>query len=113
MKINNSEYGGFVVSNNIISGQPVHFSYREKSAIPQLNGWTLYSIIDNQEYVSEASNFKILNAESLFRIVPVMAEIFSAPYGTDIEWLYEENVHIGFYDLVTEKTTTIETILNQ
>lgn len=42
-----------------------------------------------------------------------MAEIFSAPYGMDIEWLHEENVHIGFYDLVTEKTTTIETILNQ
>ncbi|WP_425489864.1 hypothetical protein [Listeria immobilis] len=39
----------------------------------------------------------------------VFSSVFSAPYGTDIEWLYEENVHIGFYDLVTEK----ETILNQ
>lgn len=41
-----------------------------------------------------------------------MLEIFSAPYGTDLCWLYESGVHIGFYDLVKNKEVTIEQILN-
>ncbi len=31
--INNEDYGGFVVSKNILSGIPVRYSYREKSSI--------------------------------------------------------------------------------
>lgn len=41
-----------------------------------------------------------------------MLEIFEAPYGTDICWLYEEDVHVGFYDLVRDRETTIEEIIN-
>ena len=42
-----------------------------------------------------------------------MLEIFNAPYGTDLCWLYEEDVHIGFYDLINEKEISIEEILKQ
>ena len=41
-----------------------------------------------------------------------MLEIFEAPYGTDLCWLYEEGVHVGFYDLVEEREITIEEILS-
>lgn len=30
MKINNNEYGGFVVSKNILAGKPIRYSFREK-----------------------------------------------------------------------------------
>ena len=41
-----------------------------------------------------------------------MLEIFEALYGTDLCWLYEEGVHVGFYDLIEERETTIEEILS-
>ena len=111
MEIDNIKYGGFVVSKNIILGNAIRYSFREKSKIPQLNGWNLYSEKDDEEYVNNSDNFVILNATSLFKIAPVILEIFSATYGTDLCWLYEEDVHIGFYDLQKEKEVTIEEIL--
>ena len=89
---------GLVVSKNIVEGKPIRYSYREKSEIPQLNGWTLYSICDDEDYVNNSKNFVILNVESIFKIAPVMREIFLAPYGTDLCWLYEKDVFVGFYD---------------
>lgn len=58
MKINNTAFGGFVVSENIIKGYPVRYSFREKSEIKELNGWTLYSSEDGDEFVSDSRNFK-------------------------------------------------------
>ena len=113
MKIQNNDYGGFIVSKNIMNREPIRDSYREESAIPQFNGWTLYSIKDDEQYVNNSDNFVVLSASSIFEIAPVMLEIFDAPYGTDICWLYEKDVHIGFYDLKEDRETTIEEILNR
>lgn len=109
--INNNAYGGFVVSKNVYNGVPVRYSFREESDIQQLNGWTILSAIDDDEYVNNADNFIILSAESVYKITPVMLEIFDAPYGTDLCWMYEENIHTGFYDLKNDKEVTIEEIL--
>ncbi|MEG0523643.1 MAG: DUF2185 domain-containing protein [Erysipelotrichaceae bacterium] len=113
MKMDNIAYGGFVVSKNIISGKAVKYSFREKSSIQQLNGWNFYSVDDNEEYVNDSNNFVILNAESIYKIAPVMLEIFDAPYGTDLCWLYEDNVHIGFYDLIAGRETTVSALIKK
>lgn len=113
MKINNDDFGGFIVSKNIMEGSPIRYSYREKSSIPALNGWTLYSMKDSDTYVNDSRNFMILNAESIQKIAPVLLEIFNAPYGTDLCWLYEDDVHIGFYDLKDEKEISIAEILKK
>ena len=63
--------------------------------------------------MNNSDNFVVLSASSIFEIAPVMLEIFDAPYGTDICWLYEKDVHIGFYDLKEDRETTIEEILNR
>lgn len=110
-KLFEDEFGGFVVSKNIIEGKAIRYSYREKSEISQLNGWTLYSICDDDYYVNDSKNFVILNAESMFKIAPVMCEIFLAPYGTDLCWLYEKDVLVGFYDLKKDKEITISEVL--
>lgn len=113
MKIDNSLYGGFVVSKNVFMGIPIRYSYREKSSIKELNGWTIMSEKDDDEYANNPDNFIIVMAETLFKIAPVMIEIFDAPYGTDLFWKYEKGVHIGFYDLISNQDITIEKIINK
>lgn len=110
--VNNEAYGGFIVSNNILSGVPIRYTFREKSSIKELNGWNLLSEKDDDEYLANAKNFTILNAESIYKIAPQLIEIFDAPYGTDLFWIYEQGVHTGFYDLVKERETSIEEILS-
>lgn len=73
--INNSDFGGFIVSNNILEGKPIRYTFRDQSSIPPLNGWNLLSIEDDEEYLSDAANFKILGANSIYEIAPVMLEI--------------------------------------
>lgn len=110
--VNNANYGGFVVSRNVLSGTPIRYSYREKSSLKELNGWNLLSEKDDDEYLSDTNNFVIVNADTIYKLAPVMMEIFEAPYGTDLFWLYEAGVQVGFYDLIEEKEVTIEQILN-
>jgi len=112
MEVNKNIWGGFIVSKNITSGFPVQYAFREKSSIPQLNGWNLYSVADDEEYVGNSENFTILGEPSMYDIAPYMLEIFDAPYGTDLCLLYTEDVHVGFYDLKADKETTINEILN-
>ncbi|MBR6403822.1 MAG: DUF2185 domain-containing protein [Eubacterium sp.] len=111
MKIDNSLYGGFIVSKNVLDGIPIRYSYREKSPIKELNGWTIMSEKDDDEYANNPNNFLIVTAETLFIIAPVMLELFDAPYGTDLFWKYEKGVHIGFYDLKENQDVTIENIV--
>ena len=65
----------------------------------------------DDEYVKNPNNFVIINAQSLLKLVPQLLEIFDAPYGTDLFWLYKKGVHTGFYDLKTERQVTIEEIM--
>ena len=113
MKINADDFGGFIVSKNILEGFSVKYIFREKSSIEQLNGWNLYSTKDDEKYIGNSDNFVILDANSISDIVPVMLEIFDAPYGTDLCLLYEKEVHVGFYDLKSDKDITIDEILNK
>ncbi|MGJ8731009.1 hypothetical protein ACRW9N_11120 [Listeria aquatica] len=43
----NSDLGGFIVSNNVLDGVPVRYTFRKASSIPQANGWNIYSIEDD------------------------------------------------------------------
>ena len=67
--------GGFVVSNNVLVGRPVGYSFREQSGIPQLNGWTLYSVDDDQEHVERAEIFRVVAASTVAGLAPIMLEI--------------------------------------
>jgi len=111
MEMNNSGFGGFIVSKNVMAGKSIRYTFREKSQMDQLNGWNVYSISDDEEYVNNPNNFEIIGASTMFKLSPVMLEIFKAPYGTDLCWLYEDNVHTGFYDLVNNKDVSIEEIM--
>lgn len=113
MKIENDLFGGFIVSKNVLNGVPILYSFREESSIPQLNGWNFLSQDDNQDYANDSKNFLIINATSMYELAPVVLEFFDAPYGTDLFWQYEKNVHTGFYDLINECDTDIDKILQK
>ena len=42
-----------------------------------------------------------------------MYEIFNAPYGTDLFWVYEEDTHIGFYDQSPFKINSITLAIDE
>lgn len=111
--LNISDYGGFIISNNVLLGAPIGYAFREKSHIKDLNGWNIYSINDDEEYVSNPDNFSMVSIYTMARIIPVILEIFDAPYGTDLAFMYEQGVHVGFWDLNTDKETTIKEILGE
>jgi hypothetical protein len=54
MEINDVAYGGLVVSQNVNKGRPIRYSY-----VPQLNGWTIYSCDDSDEYVNYSKNLNL------------------------------------------------------
>ncbi len=107
----NNAYGGFIISNNVLQGHPIRYTYREKSQIPQLNGWHVLSPEDDDEYIRDPKNFTIVSAETAFKISPLLLVLYDAPYGTDLFWLYEDSVPVGFYDLKRERETNIQEIL--
>lgn len=106
-------YGGFIVSRNVLEGIPIRYAYREKKSFPQLNGWTVLSERDDDAYVEDPDNFEIISASTMFKIAPVLLEIFDAPYGTDLFLKYKSGVHIGFYDLKEERDISIDEILGR
>lgn len=112
--INDAHYGGFIVSKNVSAGKKIKYTFRKHSNINALNGWTIYSDEDDDEYVNNADNFEILSATSIKKINPEMLKLFEAPYGTDLCWLYDKKGNfMGFYDLITNKEVTIDEVLNK
>lgn len=109
--MNNDAYGGFVVSKNILKGIPVRYTYREPSAIKQLNGWHLLSEQDDDVYIRKSENFEIVSASTIESFCPLILVLFDAPYGTDLFWKYKDGVVVGFYDLKKERDTTVNEIL--
>ena len=49
----------------------------------------------------------------MYDINPIILELFYASYGTDLCWLYENDIHIGFYDFKLEKEFSIAEMLNR
>lgn len=95
--IDDSAYGGFIVSNNVLAGVPARFAFREPSEIAALNGWNVYSDVDDDAYVSDPDNFTVVTATTLARLSPAIVDVFDAPSGTDIALLYDEEGHFSDY----------------
>lgn len=107
-----SLYGGFIVSKNVNAGKKITYSFREKSSIPNLNGWTLLADEDGDDCFDDPHNFTVVGMQTILRLAPVMMALFDAPYGTELAWTYQNNEHTGFYDVVHQCSTDMEYILN-
>ena len=68
-RIDDSQYGGFLVSKNIIyNNQKARYCFRKNTTISTLNGWNLYSEIDDDNYVNNPDNFEIISATTMFKL---------------------------------------------
>lgn len=70
--IDNSLYGGFIVSKNVLKGLPIRYTFRSESEIENLNGWTIYSIDDDEEYIANPNNFEIVSMVTMYKIDPFL-----------------------------------------
>lgn len=110
--IDDSAFGGFVVSNNVLAGVPARYAFREPSEVAALNGWTVYSDADDDAYVSDPGNFTVVTASTLARLSPAVVDVFDAPYGTDIALLYDDEGHFaGYWDNEGEREVTRAQVL--
>lgn len=106
--IDNSYFGGFIISKNITqNGAKAKWVFREKSSIKVCNGWNIYSENDNQEYVINPDNFEVVTAETILKFVPELLKIYHAPYGTDLTIKYNNGVFAGFIDTKTGKDISL------
>ena len=113
-KIDNSQYGGFIVSKNITNnGKKAKYCYRDKMTKKELNGWTILSEIDDDRYAKDPKNFEIVSATTMFKFCPFMRELFEAPYGTDLLIQYGSGKIPFFYDMRQEKNVTLNEILKK
>lgn len=106
--IDNSYFGGFIISKNITqNGAKAKWVFREKSSIKVCNGWNIYSENDTNEYVSNPNNFDIVSAETILKLVPELLKVYNAPYGTDLTIKYSNGVFAGFIDTKTGKDISL------
>lgn len=108
---------GFIISKNVLNGVPVGYTFREENNIKELNGWNIYSIKDDDEYVSNPDNFEIVGIDTIKKKCPLLLDIVNAPYGTDLCWQYKKKLFgykfIGLYDLKNNKNVTLKEIENE
>lgn len=106
--IDNSYFGGFIISKNITqNGVKAKWIFREESSIKVCNGWNIYSENDTQEYVINPDNFEVVTAETILKFVPELLKIYHAPYGTDLTIKYNNGVFAGFIDTKTGKDISL------
>lgn len=111
--MNDIAYGGFIVSKNVLKGMPIRYTYREKSNLPQCNGWTILSQKDDEDFIRDPTNFEIVSASTIATCNPLMLELVECPYGTDLMWVYNKGVLVGFYDLASKCEVTLKELLKK
>lgn len=114
--VDDSYYGAFLMSKRIAQGMLVGYTFKEEAHPEyQYNGWTLYSVADDEEYVSDPANFEYVSATTIEKYAPLLLRIYDAPVGTDLAWQYKKKLlrieFKGLYDLANDCETTVEKIL--
>lgn len=111
--IDNSLFGGFIISKNITkNGAKAKWIFRQESSISQCNGWNIYSENDGQEYISNPNNFEIVSAETISKIIPELLRIYNLPYGTNLTLKYNNGVLTCFVDTKTGKDISLNERMN-
>lgn len=113
---NGSVYGKFLFSKNIYDEKRVVYAVREKSDSPLLNGWTLYSCDDDDEYKANPDNYETVEVFIVKVYARQLIDIFNAPFGTKIQFLYTEQSlgkykFSGFYDMNKNRETDVDEII--
>ncbi|EIT87457.1 hypothetical protein A374_00115 [Fictibacillus macauensis ZFHKF-1] len=55
------------------------------------NGWRIFSDIDTENFLADASNMSIFYWGTIFELEPAIMTIFEMPIGTELTLLNENN----------------------
>jgi hypothetical protein len=100
--------GASVVSKNVLERRGrLRWAVREPQANPADNGWRFFSEIDDDAYLSDASNLQVASFNTVADIEPAVIPILYMPVGTDLVIDHDEHGRITFFDNVTGAPTVI------
>lgn len=78
--------GACLTTKNVLSGAGrVKWMVREESRAAADNGWRIFSSIDTEEYLADASNMQIVDYNRLCEIEPALIGIWDFPVGSDLQ----------------------------
>lgn len=83
-KIYIPDAGATIVSKSILNGErPLKWFFRQEAGGG--NGWIAFGDGDDEAYVNNVDNMKIVDFNTLANIEPAVADVFYLPYGADLE----------------------------
>ena len=78
--------GACILSKNVIEGKGrVRWMVREKSVIPQDNGWRIFSHIDDSAYLANRDNLQVVDFNQACLFEPALIGIWDLPVGSDLQ----------------------------
>jgi hypothetical protein len=88
--------GACLVTKNVLThAGSVRWMVREDSKAPVDNGWRIFSEVDTEEYLADASNFQITDFNAVCALEPALIGIYDFPVGSDLEILRDDaGIHI-------------------
>lgn len=78
--------GACVTTKNVLSrAGRVKWMVREESRARADNGWRIFSRIDTEEYLADASNMQVVDYNTVCEIEPALIGIWDFPVGSDLQ----------------------------
>lgn len=85
-------YGGFLISNNVLSSNvKITKVLKERIDMEFFNGWCVYGEGDVGNCLTSPSDFTVIGATKMGKILPALLENFEEPYGTTYIAKYQDN----------------------
>lgn len=78
--------GACLASGNVLSGRGrVRWMVREESKAAADNGWRIFSVIDDTQYLSTPGSLQIASFNDVCAIEPALIGIYDLPVGSDLQ----------------------------
>lgn len=83
--------GACLATTNVLNGTgKVRWMVRRPSRNAVDNGWQIMSHVDTSEYLSDSSNWQIVDYNELCAIEPALIGIWDMPVGADLQIVRDE-----------------------
>ncbi|WP_420114025.1 DUF2185 domain-containing protein [Pseudactinotalea sp.] len=102
--------GACLATLNVLSGAgKVRWLQRKPSRAPADNGWRIMSHVDTSEYLSDGSNWKIVDFNQVCAIEPALIGIWDLAVGSELQVVRDEN-GIRIFDTPTGQPIPTENL---
>ena len=100
--------GACLATLNVINRTGVvRWMVRVPSQMPADNGWQIMSHLDTTEYLTDLSNWRIVDFNDLCAIEPALIGIWDMPVGSDLQIVRDE-LGIRSFDTPTGREIPVE-----